>query len=104
MLWYLFHYLGLLWAFLFLALFLVLVNIFFVRCTGLGLFISLAFAMLYSFYLIIDTQLIMGGRKKEFRSDQYIMGAVMLYTDIVQLFITLLHLIGEQRHRFGNYT
>ena len=91
------------WGFFFVALFLILVNIFFVRCAGLGLFISIAFAMIYSFYLIIDTQLIMGGRNKEFRSDQYIMGAVMLYTDIVQLFLSLLRLIGEQRHRFGNY-
>ena len=49
-------------------------------------------------YLIIDTQLIMGGRNKELTLDNYVLGAVMLYIDIVQLFLQLLRILGERRN------
>jgi FtsH-binding integral membrane protein len=38
---------------------------------------------IYSLYLIIDTQLILGGKKKELSLDNYILGATMLYVDII---------------------
>ncbi len=38
---------------------------------------------IYSFYLIIDTQLMMGGRNKEINLDNYILGAAMIYIDII---------------------
>ena len=72
----------------------MIMNLWFVRCEGLSLLLAVAFSILFSFYIIIDTQLIMGGRKKEMKLDQYILGAAMLYIDIVRLFLNLLRIMG----------
>ena len=78
-------------------MFLVILNVFFIRCEGLGLIIAIAFSGLYSFYLIIDTQLIMGDRKYQMKLDNYLMGATLLYANIVGLFLNLLRILN----RFG---
>jgi FtsH-binding integral membrane protein len=56
-------------------------------------------ALLFSLYLVYDTQLIAGGdhRKHQFSIDDYAMAAICLYIDIVQLFIFLLSLIGGRK-------
>uniref|UniRef100_A0A3B4Z0R0 Zgc:110410 n=1 Tax=Stegastes partitus TaxID=144197 RepID=A0A3B4Z0R0_9TELE len=48
------------------------------------------------FYLVFDTQLILGGkhRKYEVSPEEYIFAALNLYLDIVSLFLLLLQLIG----------
>ena len=53
--------------------------------------------IIYSIYLVIDTQLIMGGKRYQIELDDYILGAIILYTDIVMLFLYLLQLIGGRR-------
>jgi protein lifeguard len=58
--------------------------------------IAVAFSALYAFYLIVDTQLIMGGRRNELTLDNYILGAMLLYIDIIQLFLNLLRILGER--------
>ena len=78
-------------------MFLVVLNVFFIRCEGLSLIIAIAFSGLYSFYLIIDTQLIMGDRKYQMKLDNYLMGATLLYANIVGLFLNLLRILN----RFG---
>jgi len=50
--------------------------------------------LLFSFYLIYDTQLIMGNGALQLEIDDYIMGALQLYLDIIQLFLYLLQLFG----------
>ena len=50
--------------------------------------------MIFSFYLIYDTQLIMGGKRYEIDIDDYILGAIILYTDIITIFIYLLKIFG----------
>ena len=52
--------------------------------------------IIYSIYLIVDTQLIMGGKRYEVELDDYILGAIILYTDIVMLFLYLLQLFGRR--------
>lgn len=55
-------------------------------------------ALLFSFYIIYDTQLIMGGKHTtEFGTDDYCFAAISLYMDIIQLFIYLLELFGDRR-------
>lgn len=56
-------------------------------------------ALLFSFYLVYDTQLIVGGdhRKNQLSVDDYIIGAMCLYIDIVQLFLYMLSLFGSSR-------
>lgn len=43
--------------------------------------------ILYGFYLIYDTQLIIGGRHSELEIDDYIIGALIIYIDIIVLFL-----------------
>ena len=52
--------------------------------------------IIYSIYLIVDTQLIMGGKRYEIEIDDYILGAIILYTDIIMLFLYLLQLFGKR--------
>eukprot|EP00747_Dinoflagellata_sp_TGD_P163462 gnl/TRDRNA2_/TRDRNA2_182151_c0_seq1.p1 gnl/TRDRNA2_/TRDRNA2_182151_c0~~gnl/TRDRNA2_/TRDRNA2_182151_c0_seq1.p1 ORF type:complete len:285 (+),score=50.47 gnl/TRDRNA2_/TRDRNA2_182151_c0_seq1:127-981(+) len=56
---------------------------------GLGVFF-------YSFFLIHDTQLIVGGKHKQFKftEDDYVLGSLCLYTDILNLFLLLLSLLS----------
>lgn len=52
--------------------------------------------LLFSVYLVFDTQLILGGkhRKYEVSPEEYVFAALNLYLDIVTLFLLLLQLIG----------
>jgi hypothetical protein len=56
-------------------------------------------ALLFSMYIVYDTQLIVGGKHSrcQFSIDDYAMAAISLYIDIVQLFLYLLQLFGERR-------
>jgi protein lifeguard len=58
--------------------------------------ISIAIASIYSIYLLIDTQLILGGGKVELTLDNYVLGAVLLFIDIIQLFLRILGILGEK--------
>ncbi|KAF3691669.1 Protein lifeguard 1 [Channa argus] len=52
--------------------------------------------LLFSLYLVFDTQLILGGkhRKYEVSPEEYVFAALNLYLDIISLFLLLLQLIG----------
>lgn len=52
--------------------------------------------VLFSFYIIYDTQLIIGGRHSQsFAIDDYCFAALNLYLDIINLFLYLLQLLGR---------
>ena len=53
--------------------------------------------LLFSFYLIYDTQLIMGKGELRLGVDDYVFAALNLYLDIIQLFLYILQLFGERR-------
>ena len=53
--------------------------------------------IVYGLFLIIDTQLIVGGKRHELSIDDYIVGALILYLDIIYLFLELLKLFGDRR-------
>ena len=76
----------------------VLLNMF-LHLKWLHVVISVFTIMLYSVFLIFDTQLIVGGkheRAAQLSIDDYIMGAVLLYTDIIVLFTEVLKAIGSE--------
>jgi FtsH-binding integral membrane protein len=52
---------------------------------------------LYSLYLIYDTQLVMGKFGNEYTIDDYIVAAMMIYIDIIQIFLYLLRILGSRR-------
>lgn len=55
-------------------------------------------ALLFSAYIVYDTQLIIGGKHKyRFSIDDYAMAAISLYMDIVQLFLYTLRIFGKRR-------
>jgi FtsH-binding integral membrane protein len=49
--------------------------------------------LIYSIYLIFDTQLIIGNKENELSIDDYIYGALMLYLDIINLFLYILRIL-----------
>eukprot|EP01138_Halocafeteria_seosinensis_P004756 gb/GECG01004863.1/.p1 GENE.gb/GECG01004863.1/~~gb/GECG01004863.1/.p1 ORF type:complete len:311 (+),score=12.27 gb/GECG01004863.1/:1-933(+) len=53
-------------------------------------------ALVFSAFIVYDTQLICGGkhRQYQFSIDDYVLAALSLYIDVVQLFLFLLSLLG----------
>uniref|UniRef100_A0A1I7ZQZ0 Protein lifeguard 1-like n=1 Tax=Steinernema glaseri TaxID=37863 RepID=A0A1I7ZQZ0_9BILA len=51
-------------------------------------------ALLFMFYLAIDIQMIMGGRKYEISPEDHIFAAIQIFLDIIYIFWMLLSLIG----------
>lgn len=49
---------------------------------------------LFSLYIIYDTQLIVGNKESKYMLDDYIMAAINLYLDIINLFLSILRLLG----------
>ncbi|XP_033207346.1 protein lifeguard 1 isoform X3 [Belonocnema kinseyi] len=55
-------------------------------------------ALLFSVYLVYDTQLMMGGKHKySISPEEYIFAALNLYLDIVNIFLYILTIIGASR-------
>ncbi|XP_075590194.1 protein lifeguard 1 [Dermatophagoides farinae] len=54
--------------------------------------------VIFTIYLAIDTQAIMGGREIEISPEEYIMAVIQLYINIVNLFILILRLISLSRN------
>jgi FtsH-binding integral membrane protein len=61
-------------------------------------FLALGFAIVFSAYLVIDTQLILGKGKHNISLDNYVLGAIFLYLDIVGLFLEVLRIVGKVRN------
>ena len=60
-------------------------------------FVNSLGVFLFSLYLIYDTQIVIGNKKNFISSDDYIIGALMIYIDIVTLFIKILLLFGKKK-------
>merc|ERR1719414_263176 len=59
---------------------------------------DLAGVLIFSLYLVYDTQLILGcygGHKVSFGVDDYVFAALNLYLDIIQLFIYIMQALGD---------
>lgn len=74
-----------------------IINIFFIKSDFITVLVAIAIACVYSIYLIIDTQLILGGKNQELTLDNYVLGAVLLYIDIIQLFLQILKILGKKK-------
>mmetsp|Transcript_23358 Transcript_23358/g.53859 ORF Transcript_23358/g.53859 Transcript_23358/m.53859 type:complete len:259 (+) Transcript_23358:71-847(+) len=61
--------------------------------------IDCGFVLLFGCGVVFDTQLILGeywGHAKQFQVDDYCLGAIQLYLDIIQLFLFILRLMGQR--------
>ena len=62
---------------------------------SMHLAISCLGVILFSFYLVYDTQMIVGGkhRQLQFDKDCYILAAVIIYLDVINLFLYILAIL-----------
>ena len=58
--------------------------------------VSTVLVIIYGLYLVYDTQLIMGGKSHQLSIDDYVIGALLLYVDIMMIFLELLKLFGSK--------
>lgn len=69
---------------------------FFIRSRVVELMISGLVVALMSLYIIIDLQLIIGNQSYALEIDDYIFAAMMLYIDIMRLFLEILKILGKK--------
>jgi FtsH-binding integral membrane protein len=56
-------------------------------------------AGIFSLYLVFDTQLMLGGKHKySISPEEYVMAALNLYLDIINLFLMILRLVGSAKN------
>lgn len=60
-----------------------------IAISGIGICIA-------SLYIICDIQMIVGGRSHELSIDEYVFAAMILYVDIIRMFIYVLQLLGKK--------
>ncbi|KAJ9505733.1 hypothetical protein QJQ45_029267 [Haematococcus lacustris] len=73
----------------------------FVKVPMMSLGLGLAGASLFSLYLIYDIQMLMGGNHKyKLSPDEYVLGAITLYLDIINLFLHILQLLSVCFQRY----
>lgn len=70
---------------------------FFIRSPFMNLIMTFGMGIVYTIYLLIDTQLVLGGKNKSLSLDNYVLGAIIIYVDIIQLFIKILRLLGKKK-------
>ncbi|KAL4428906.1 hypothetical protein ABPG74_017496 [Tetrahymena malaccensis] len=81
------------------SLFLVGIMSFFFRTELTIMLLQFASVLIYSFYLIYDIQLIMGNKSLKLDIDNYILGSLTIYIDIVRIFIKILQLLGQKEEK-----
>ena len=57
--------------------------------------VCLIFIIIYTLFIVIDTQRIAGGKRWSLSYDEYVFGALCLYIDIVRLFLEFLRLFKK---------
>ncbi|KAI8465316.1 MAG: inhibitor of apoptosis-promoting Bax1-domain-containing protein [Monoraphidium minutum] len=69
------------------------------RSTALELAIAGGGALLFGWYLVFDVQMLIGGQHTRFQlsPDDYVAGAIALYLDVINLFLYILRLLGNDR-------
>lgn len=50
---------------------------------------------LFGIYLIFDTQLIVGNHRISFGVDEYILAALMIYLDLLNIFLEILSILSN---------
>ncbi|XP_028327455.1 glutamate receptor, ionotropic, N-methyl D-aspartate-associated protein 1b (glutamate binding) [Gouania willdenowi] len=54
-------------------------------------------AMLFTCFLAVDTQLLLGNKELALSPEEYVFAALQLYTDIINIFLYILAIIGRAR-------
>ena len=66
----------------------------------MNLGLSIVGVILFSFYLVYDTQMIVGGKHRQFQfdKDRYVLASVALYLDIINLFLYILSILNGREN------
>lgn len=89
--------LGLLYSISWAVLSVSLINMFFIRSSLIVMGIAILMSVVYSIYILVDTHMIMGGKNKELSLDDYVLGSIILYVDIISLFLKILQILGKKK-------
>lgn len=81
----------------FVSIAVVIMNLVFARSDFLTALLAIGIAAIYSLYLVIDTQLVISREGTGLTLDNYVLGAVLLYLDIIRLFIQILKVLGKRK-------
>jgi FtsH-binding integral membrane protein len=73
---------------------LLLFTIFAFFFKALHVFVCVAGVFLYAIYLVYDTQLLIGNQENKLDIEDYIYGALMLYLDIINIFLYILQILA----------
>lgn len=76
----------------------MLFSLFFAIPSFMHTLYALMGTVLFSLYIVYDTQIIVGGRGVELGVDEYVFAALTLYLDIINLFLYLLELMGDREN------
>jgi FtsH-binding integral membrane protein len=76
-------------------LLIAIIMTFFIKIKILQTIIIVLILLLACVYVIYDTQLIIGKGKHALSMDDYVTGALMLYSDLITIFTALLQLMGR---------
>ena len=68
---------------------------FFVNVKWLNMLICVFGVLLFGAYLIYDTQLLIGTKGLKYEIDEYILAALNIYLDIINIFVYLLEILGS---------
>ena len=61
-------------------------------------------AVIFSCYIVVDTQLMMGGKHKyNLDPEEYVFASLNLYLDIINLFLMILSLVGDRNWRWTHF-
>ncbi|KAF5289222.1 hypothetical protein FQR65_LT00110 [Abscondita terminalis] len=66
----------------------------FLRLTGISIIIAGILGLLYCMYFMFDIQMIMGGRRIELSPEEYILAALTLYIDVIQILWAVIRILG----------
>ena len=81
-------------AFLFAFLFVLVLTAILFWWVRFSVFFLMLGVLVYSLYLIYDTQLILGNKTFQYNVDDYCLAALNLYIDIIYMFIKILQIIA----------
>ena len=86
-------------AFLFALLLIIIFSVILFFWVGYVVFYLIFGILVYSLYIIYDTQLILGNKTFEYNVDDYCLAALNLYIDIIYMFIKIIQLLGYLKGR-----
>lgn len=79
------------------ALFIAGILCIFIRIKILYIVYAAAGCVIFILFLAYDTQMITGGKKYAISPEEYILGSILLYVDIVYIFLFILQLVSSSK-------